>query len=88
MVLRDSRYVGQRVRTKESPGRPLGETLYAVSASTISSGQLKTFLDRKYPGQYSVQLKRDEFTISIKDEGKSLNIDDHNDPGMRWKELK
>ncbi|CAH0040269.1 unnamed protein product [Clonostachys rhizophaga] len=36
-----------------------------VSASNVSSRQLKSYLDSNYPGQYSVQLKRDQFRITV-----------------------
>ncbi|KAK7224311.1 hypothetical protein V2G26_012314 [Clonostachys chloroleuca] len=36
-----------------------------VSASNVSSRQLKSYLDSNYPGQYSVQLKRDLFRITV-----------------------
>ncbi|KZL84417.1 hypothetical protein CI238_06786 [Colletotrichum incanum] len=36
-----------------------------ISASQVSSGQLKKYLDDNFPGQYSVQLKRDKFKITI-----------------------
>ncbi|KAF4835460.1 hypothetical protein CGCSCA4_v012599 [Colletotrichum siamense] len=36
-----------------------------ISASQVSSSQLKEYLDSNYPGGYSVQLKRDKFKITI-----------------------
>ncbi|KAF4775770.1 hypothetical protein HER10_EVM0000541 [Colletotrichum scovillei] len=36
-----------------------------ISASQVSSSQLKEYLDTNYPGQYSVQLKRDKFRITV-----------------------
>ncbi|WQF84118.1 hypothetical protein CDEST_09132 [Colletotrichum destructivum] len=42
-----------------------GTQMASISASQVSSSQLKEYLDRNYPGQYSVQLKRDKFKITI-----------------------
>ncbi|OHE98214.1 hypothetical protein CORC01_06411 [Colletotrichum orchidophilum] len=36
-----------------------------ISASRVSSSQLKEYLDANFPGQYSVQLKRDKFKITV-----------------------
>ncbi|KAK2773529.1 hypothetical protein CKAH01_13569 [Colletotrichum kahawae] len=36
-----------------------------ISASKVSSSQLKEYLDFNFPGGYSVQLKRDKFKITI-----------------------
>ncbi|KAI0844529.1 hypothetical protein F5Y00DRAFT_248392 [Daldinia vernicosa] len=49
-----------------------GPYILSVSASKITSNQLKQYLDRKYPGQYSVQLKRDRFTITITEHKKEV----------------
>ncbi|KAF6824934.1 hypothetical protein CMUS01_10038 [Colletotrichum musicola] len=38
-----------------------------VSASQVSSSQLKEYLDSNYPGQYRIQLKRDKFKITLAD---------------------
>ncbi|KAL0942082.1 uncharacterized protein CTRU02_204845 [Colletotrichum truncatum] len=42
-----------------------------VSANQVNSIQLKEYLDFHYPGQYSVQLKRDKFKITVADAGVS-----------------
>ncbi|KAI0097138.1 hypothetical protein F4814DRAFT_434524 [Daldinia grandis] len=39
--------------------------ILSISASRTTSKQLKEYLDHNYPDQYSVQLKRDWFTITI-----------------------
>ncbi|CAG9954580.1 unnamed protein product [Clonostachys rosea f. rosea IK726] len=42
-----------------------GKKITSVSASNVSSSQLKLYLDQYYPERYSVQLKRDIFRITI-----------------------
>ncbi|KAI1477291.1 hypothetical protein F4774DRAFT_389520 [Daldinia eschscholtzii] len=42
-----------------------GPSILSISASKVTSNQLKQYLDRNYPGQYSVKLKRDQFTITL-----------------------
>ncbi|KAH9908533.1 hypothetical protein F4778DRAFT_351044 [Xylariomycetidae sp. FL2044] len=37
-----------------------------IPASRVSSGKLKEYLDREHPGQWSVQLKQDEFKVTIR----------------------
>ncbi|CAJ2507579.1 Uu.00g087650.m01.CDS01 [Anthostomella pinea] len=46
-----------------------GTRSMSFSASRVSSNRLKEYLDSNYPGQYSVKLKRNEFTVNI--QGKS-----------------
>ncbi|KAI0600866.1 hypothetical protein F4775DRAFT_543828 [Biscogniauxia sp. FL1348] len=43
-------------------------SIFHVSASEVSPPELKHFLDGKFPGQYSVKLKRDEFTITLREQ--------------------
>ncbi|XXH05439.1 hypothetical protein Hte_011866 [Hypoxylon texense] len=42
-----------------------GTVTIQLRASRISSFELKQYLEREYPDQYNVQLKRDVFTITI-----------------------
>ncbi|KAI1640425.1 hypothetical protein F4809DRAFT_590051 [Biscogniauxia mediterranea] len=42
-------------------------SIFHVSASDVSSPELKHFLDGNFPGQYSVKLKRDEFTVTVRE---------------------
>ncbi|KAI1378855.1 hypothetical protein F4677DRAFT_412177 [Hypoxylon crocopeplum] len=53
----------------------------SFSSTRISSRELKAYLDRIYPEQYSVQLKRDRFTVTIgKDRGKTESQPEHPKP--------
>ncbi|KAI1642502.1 uncharacterized protein F4817DRAFT_352813 [Daldinia loculata] len=54
-----------RAPSQAPTGKWQGPNILYISASRITSRQLKQYLDHKYPGQYSVQLKRDQFTITL-----------------------
>ncbi|KAI1465109.1 uncharacterized protein F4812DRAFT_439613 [Daldinia caldariorum] len=54
--------------------REHGPKILSISASRVTSNQLKQYLDEKYPGQYSVQLKRDQFTITLTRNGKEQQL--------------
>ncbi|KAI0378686.1 hypothetical protein F5Y04DRAFT_261359 [Hypomontagnella monticulosa] len=71
MAIQKSRSLGQRVSSEEATAKPYNETM-SFSASKVSSNQLKKYLDSKYPGQYSVQLRRDKFTVTIRDQIKPI----------------
>ncbi|KAI1373023.1 hypothetical protein F4677DRAFT_430768 [Hypoxylon crocopeplum] len=68
MAAQGSRCNAQRLSIEDpiKAGRHNGNPM-SFPASRVSSSQLKEYLDRNYPGQYSVQLKRDNFTVTIKE---------------------
>ncbi|KAI1409498.1 hypothetical protein F5Y13DRAFT_91278 [Hypoxylon sp. FL1857] len=58
------RGLGQRIASQGSTESPHRATSVSISASRVSSSQLKEYLDSRYPGQYSVKVC-EEFPIIV-----------------------
>ncbi|KAI1799228.1 hypothetical protein F4811DRAFT_544934 [Daldinia bambusicola] len=72
MIYRQTQENPTMARAQWPTERWHGPNVLSVSASRVTSNQLKQYLDTKYPGQYSVQLKRDQFTITLTRNEKQL----------------
>ncbi|KAI2609180.1 hypothetical protein GGR54DRAFT_618748 [Hypoxylon sp. NC1633] len=70
MVAARARSTTPMALSEEPREKSPGVSSISFSASRVTSSELKRYLDRKYPGQYSVKLKRDEFTVTIMDQVK------------------